>query len=313
MADALAYTATPVGDYLTRKLLRRSMAGKDDALFALLEQLTTDSVYVFNDDFDRGFDERIWVQSGPAPTIAEPKDPDRGVSTRDVSDDPYRGPNRPSDSPSADLHIEDNIQGSIGRRDNTPGGRGFVWLPEWNGVLVGTAGNGVRLALMGKYNTWDPGRRCLLQGRVHFDRIVGSRFEFGFVDENSSHIDDTERIVQTKAATPTIVPHYSDFAVLVRDSSVDTNTDLVTRSGRGTAVLVAQTGPSVISAATWLSFTIALNEQNEARYWINGAFAGISRTSARRDAALSIWFATEGQAEVKIDYIHARQERIEIA
>lgn len=308
MADAVAYPATPVGDYLTRKLLRRSLAGKDDALFALLEQLATDSVYVLRDDFDRGFDDRVWVQDGPPPTIAEPKDADRGEG-RDTTN---LDPNRPSVRIPNVSSSEPNLPGDFGRRDDTSGGRGFVWHPEWNGVLVGTAGNGPRLALMSKYSTWDPGRRCLLQGRMFFSTVGGSRFEFGFADETSGHISDTERIVQTKGATPTIVPHYSDFAVLVRDAAIDTSTDLVARSGRGTAALVAQSGPSIIESGTWLSFTIALNEQNEARFWINGTFAGVNRSSARRDAALSIWFATEGSAEVKLDYIHARQERSEL-
>ena len=53
-------TALPPNNHLTRVLLDQAGLGTGSPLTPLFEQLLTDSVYTFKDDFDRGFDENIW-------------------------------------------------------------------------------------------------------------------------------------------------------------------------------------------------------------------------------------------------------------
>ena len=249
------------GDHLTRKLLRRSGLSVSEDMYHLLEQLTTDSVYTLKDDFDRGLNEYLWVQDGPA-----------------NEDEP------------------ETLEGS-----------GFTWLPERGGVLVGTGTLG-RLALMSRSAIWTADSRCGLMGRMSFASLPNSRFEFGFIDAAAEHITKVDRVVAVKD-TPLAAPPRRDFAVINRDTVDDTSTDLVTRNNGETTVLTASSGPPTLLAATYATFTVALNEQNEARFWINGVYAGVNRSSARRDVPLSIWFAVAGATDVKIDYLQAWQER----
>lgn len=60
-----ALPATPPNDHLTRRLLRRTIAG-DRPLTALLEQLCTASVYVEKDDFRTSTspDSDLWINEG---------------------------------------------------------------------------------------------------------------------------------------------------------------------------------------------------------------------------------------------------------
>ena len=288
------------GDHLTRKLLRRSGLSVSEDMYHLLEQLTIDSVYTLKDDFDKGINEYLWVQDGPAVPVDEVSTNGAEGAREALSNeqepviDPHGGAGRVPEVP------PDNSQ-------DARGGRGFVWLPERNGVIVGT-GDTRRLALMSRTAIWTADSRCGLMGRMSFTALPNTRFEFGFIDEDASHIKQVDRVVQVKD-TPAAALQRRDFAVINRDTVDDTSTDLVARSNGGTAALTAASGPPTLTAVTWATFAVALNEQNEARFWINGVYAGVNRSSARRDVPLSIWFAVAGVTDVKIDYIQAWQER----
>lgn len=53
----------PPNDHLSRDLIIRELGGRAP-LVTFLEQLCTDTVYVFKDDFDRGIDENRWKNGG---------------------------------------------------------------------------------------------------------------------------------------------------------------------------------------------------------------------------------------------------------
>ena len=244
---------------------------------AILEVLCTDSIYSIKDDFDKGFRNDLWVQDGPV-----------AADTEGVGDDPERE----------------------GDWRDLGAGRGFAIHPDYfGGALVATPSQ--RVALMSKQAGWTPNRRCSLMGRVKVSNIGNSKFEFGFVDADSEHIRDIDDCVLTKS-TPTSQSQRSDYAVIVRDTDHNASTDLAASTAR-VAALTAAVGPVTLSAGSWRSYMIALNEQNEARFYLDGIYAGVNRSSARLTTLLSIWFMAvpraSGGPEVQLDYIQAWQER----
>ena len=266
---------------------------------AILEVLCTDSIYSIKDDFDKGFDDRIWVQDGPVAADTE------GIALGELRDLRRRGDSRPT----GDDAYEPEARGATERRP-LGSGRAFAVLPDYfGGALVATPSQ--RVALMSRQGGWRPNRRCSLMGRIKVVNIGGSKFEFGFADADSGHISDIDDCVLTKS-TPTNQAQRSDYAVIVRDTDHNTSTDLVASTAR-VAALTAAVGPVTLSAGSWRSYMIALNEQNEARFYLDGIYAGVNRSSARLTTLLSIWFMAVpragGAPEVQIDYIQAWQER----
>ena len=244
---------------------------------AILELLCTDSIYSIKDDFDKGFDERVWVQDGPVAADVEGQ-----------GDDPER-------------EEDHRTLGS---------GRAFAIQPDYFGGLLAAVPS-QRVVLMSRQGGWRPNRRATLMGRIRVIGIGNSKFEFGFTDADSSHIAQTEACVLIKD-TPSSQSARADYAVIIRDTDDDTSTDLVTASARSTTITAA-VGPVTLASNVWRTYMIALNEQNEARFYIDGIYAGVNRASARPTIPLWLWFMavprSGGGPEVQLDYIQAWQER----
>jgi hypothetical protein len=184
---------------------------------------------------------------------------------------------------------------------------------------------------------WDAGMRCTVLGRFAINDMANCKFELGFADEGD--INDGQVDV---AATPTSAG--VDYAVCIRDTDNEGDTgasfDLIGDNQNG-----ANNGPVAVRGGLtagaggsdsfddneWFTIMVSLNEQAEARAWVNGQLVGRLTAGVPRgttigaggelpgspDTALtplSLWCTivdrdAAGTAQLDIDYIAAWQER----
>lgn len=196
-----------------------------------------------------------------------------------------------------------------------------------DGVLV-CAANG---------EIWDAGARCTALGRFAVADMANCKFEFGFADETD--INDGQVGV---SATPTSIG--VDFAVCIRDTDNEGDTgasfDLIADNQNGDndgpvavrgGITAGAGGSDSFDDNEWFTVMVSLNEQSEARAWVNGQFVGVLRSGVPRPTLigtgaelpgspqtalteLSLWATivdrdAANTAQLDIDYIAAWQER----
>lgn len=277
MADPV--TGQPPNDYLNRKQLVRSEAYGDTILRTLLDTLLLDSVFSLTDDFTGPFDGNRWGWGA-------------------------------SESADTGFHVIDTDTGhlaaSAGQSDD-----GAVWLFE-------------------QQPRWSPRKRCLTQARVDIASVTSLKFEYGFVSAainlNDVNIDGAVAL----KATPTANTFMDAFAVSIYDVDDDTNLSLV-QNLNGALTSADQSGPAALASGTH-TLLVAMNEGGGALFWLNGIKAGqvqgdpadriadngtmtsVVESKHATTGVYGLWFFLQNRAasagqRVRIDYIHARQDR----
>lgn len=153
--------------------------------------------------------------------------------------------------------------------------------------------------------------RPVILGRIKQRIIVNSKFEFGFAEE-AFNADGCVNVKATPSSTG------SDYAMIIRDTDNNTEIDLICDnvSGDNDGPIADDSGNTTMVLDTYMTLMLNLNEQNEARYWINGAYIDAVTTGVPdggqilapcvygvdRDAAAT--------AQIDIDYIKVWQERV---
>lgn len=161
--------------------------------------------------------------------------------------------------------------------------------------------------------------RPVILGRLKVGVVANSKFEFGFATETD--VDDG--VVGTKA-TPTSGDNTNDdYVVVIRDTDDDTSIEMVSDNQSGEAdgpTLTVPSGTGITAADdTWLTIMVACNEQDEARYWVNGQYMNRAVTGVPNgDAALTPWIVcvdrdAAGTGHLYLDYVKMWQERSAIS
>ena len=208
-----------------------------------------------------------------------------------------------------------------------------------NGVIRGDAGSDQEAVLVCAANgeIWDAGMRCTAIGRFAIADMANSKFEFGFADE--ADIAFGQVLV---SATPTSTG--TDYAVCIRDTDNEGDTgasfDLIADNQNGAndgpvavrgGLTAGAGGSDAFDDNEWFTVMVSLNEQAEARAWVNGQFVGRLTAGVPRgttigagaelpgspDTAvtpLSLWLNivdrdASNTAQLDCDYIAAWQER----
>ena len=180
-----------------------------------------------------------------------------------------------------------------------------------NGFIRGDAGTAddgsARLRSAG--NNYTANRRPTLLGRLGMNSAVAnSKWEFGFSDGDN---DDGAVLVK---ATPTSTA--TDYAVIIRDTDHNTSIDLVTDGTTDAVGLVAGGGIApTFATQTWYNCMVALNENREAAFYIDGGFAGIRRAGPDAATRLCIWAYVQDRDDANnrtldIDFVKTWQERV---
>ncbi len=138
-------------------------------------------------------------------------------------------------------------------------------------------------------------------------RITAShlaKFEFGFSS------DAAETVLLKDSSGLNANDAVRDFAVAIHDARDNSEVALVAHGEgiTGSTTMVSPVPDTAISAGDSFSLMVALNEQEEARWWIDGIYAGVIRTGPVTLAPLGIWVYANA-APISVDYVHAWQER----
>ena len=165
-----------------------------------------------------------------------------------------------------------------------------------------TGGGELPAYLISRARRWQAGRRCVVLARITASHLA--KFEFGFTSEG------LETVLVKDSSNLNANDAVRDFAVAIHDIRDDSEVALVAH-GEGVAGSTTMASPvpaTAISAGDSFSLMVALNEQEEARWWIDGIFAGVNRTGPVRLAPLGIWVYASAAA-ISVDYIRGWQER----
>jgi hypothetical protein len=177
---------------------------------------------------------------------------------------------------------------------------GFVYDETGDGAAVG--GGDLPAYLISRRKRWNAGRRCVVMARITASHLA--KFEFGFSSEA------LETVLVKDSSTLNANPSVRDFAVAIHDKRDDSEVALVAHGVgvAGSTTMVSPVPDTAISAGDSFSLMVALNEQEEARWWIDGIYAGVNRTGPATLAPLGIWVYANA-ASISIDYIRGWQER----
>lgn len=154
---------------------------------------------------------------------------------------------------------------------------------------------------------WSIDNRPLAIARVQPRTAIGdSKFEFGFADAVAAG----QVLVKD---TPTSTG--ADYVVIIRDTDDDTSIDLVADGTTPAVELVAGTHGVTWTLNTWHTLMIALNEQDEAYFWVNHAFGGrIDGNGPDNDITLGLWLYAQNRTTsshpLRVDYVRAYAERV---
>lgn len=165
-----------------------------------------------------------------------------------------------------------------------------------------TGGGELPAYLISRARRWQAGRRCVTLARITASHL--SKFEFGFSSEalETVLVKDSSNLNANDAVR--------DFAVAIHDIRDNSQVAIVAHGEgvTGSSSIVSPVPNTAISAGDDFSLMVALNEQEEARWWIDGIFAGVSRTGPVTVASLGIWVYAS-VAAISVDYIRGWQER----
>ena len=158
---------------------------------------------------------------------------------------------------------------------------------------------------------WVLPRRPFFQARIQFS-AGNIPFEFGFTSEDPN----TSLIVNTDSSSTWRSNVRGSFGLLFRDPNFNSNSWAVivgspaTSSSGGTSRLAVTPAPTV---SGFMSLAVGMNEQGEVRAWVNGQHDNVFvRDTAIVAAPHYLWLYAKRGA-FQIDYVHARQERNDIA
>ena len=195
--------------------------------------------------------------------------------------------------------------------NNGTGAANFVAsVASSNGIALGDAGtddNG-DARMISASTPYTANRRPTVLGRLgQNSAVASSKFEFGFIDAAGA---GAVLVKDTPTSTRT------DYAVIIRDTDDDTNVGLVTDGGTDAVGLVASSGSTPThTTQTWYTYMLALNENRECAFYIDGGFAGIRRAGPDATVRLGIWFYVQDRDDadnrtLSIDWVKAWQERV---
>jgi len=197
---------------------------------------------------------------------------------------------------------------------NGAGGTAWAQLANRpNGVIRGIAGTDdnadvTLFTTSGEIITAN--RRPVLMTRLGMNSAVTtSKWEFGFAD--AVNADGCVNVKATPSSTGT------DYAVIIRDTTDDVLVSMITDGGTDAAASVDPSPalPATFASQTWYNLLIALNEDRDAVYYIDGRFSGILRTGPDATVTLGVWaiaLTRSGGAvrSVDLDYVKGWQERV---
>ena len=161
--------------------------------------------------------------------------------------------------------------------------------------------------LIGRENT-TANRRPVLLGRLGTNDTVvtASKFEFGFIDASAAAGAVLVKATPTSTAT--------DYAVIIRDTNDNTSVDLVADGGVDAVIKVASSPGITFAAQTWYDMMIALNEQKEEVFFIDGVYQGIARRGPTVTVTLAPWINCTARAsdtwELDVDFVKGWCERV---
>ena len=266
-------------DALTKKLLRKAVGGSV-SLYSFLELLCIDDIYVFKDEFDKGFDESVWAHYKFPEDDPEEDFHPSGQNFEIRADDPCG-------VLSFDPGVGDGDYCSLLQRQRT-------WLPNR------------RPCVMGRFR--------LAASAGNF------KAEFGFADVSVSLLQDARGCVNVKSTPTAQQGRTDfAVAVYDSDHDNNTDVVVhsrphTTRGGRS-----GPSQPALDTDFSMLVSTNEMNEARLWINGALAAQARLgSPTSRYVVQPLAIWFyfenrATTGDRErVRIDYIRAWQERAAI-
>lgn len=165
-----------------------------------------------------------------------------------------------------------------------------------------TGGGDLPARLISRAKRWQAGRRCTVMARISTSHMA--KFEFGFTSEAA------ETVLLKDSSNLNANDAVRDFAVAIHDLRDNSEVALVAHGNGvvGSSTIVSPTGADAITAGDSFSLMVALNEQEEARWWIEGIYAGVNRTGPATRASLGIWVYASA-ASISVDYIRGWQER----
>lgn len=164
---------------------------------------------------------------------------------------------------------------------------------------------------------WSVDHRPTILGRLQQRVVANSKFEFGFALE--AFVADGN--VNIKATPSSSV---ADYAVITRDTD-DTGAGgdagdyaLIAdnQNGANDGPVAHDSGIITMANTTYVTLMVNLNEQNEARYWIDGQYVGILTAGVPDgdDLLAPCVYAVDRDAaatcQLDVDYIKIWQERI---
>lgn len=170
----------------------------------------------------------------------------------------------------------------------------------------GTTDNG-DVRLIGRENT-TANRRPVLIGRLGTNDTVvtASKFEFGFIDASSAAGAVLVKATPTSTAT--------DYSVIIRDTNDSTSVDLVADGGTDAIQKVVSSPGITFAAQTWYDLMIAVNEQKESVFFIDGVYQGRATRGPDVTVTLAPWVNCTTRAsdtwEIDVDFIKGWCERV---
>lgn len=150
-------------------------------------------------------------------------------------------------------------------------------------------------------------RRPVVLGRIGTNvAVTGLKWEFGFADAVAAGV---VLVKDTPTSTGT------DYAVVIRDTDDDTSVDMVSDGTADAIQLVASSPGITFATQTWYTVMLALNEQKESYFWIDGVFQGRATRGPDITTTLGIWLYCQNRAdadtaELDCDFIKAFCERV---
>lgn len=176
------------------------------------------------------------------------------------------------------------------------------------GTTATTSGNDQRLFATNNEHVVTNARPVLLTRVRQPTTITLSKFEVGFADAVAAGQVNVK-------ATPTSTG--TDYAVIIRDTNDNTDVDLITDGT--TPAVAAVTGNVALTAwavDTFFTLMLALDEENDARFWLNGIYGGVLATGPDDNTTLAPWFyvqtRTTAARSFDIDYVKIWHERTTI-
>lgn len=192
-------------------------------------------------------------------------------------------------------------------------GTDFALSAHANGMLRATRGatNGDYNSLVGDNQTFYGDQRVYFVARLRTSLVTNAKVEVGLTDATG---DSTGAITvdQDLSSSPTATA--TDCAVLTFDSTGDAS---LYACSAGTSMTAQFTDSGFdMTTNTWFWFMIGIDEQNTARFWINGQLVAKHASAVEGGNALYPWLlihevAATGTPTCDIDLIHVWQERDE--